>query len=235
MNYTITRADERGSADHGWLKPKFSFSFSNYYNPHRMGFGALRVLNDDWIAGNQGFGTHPHDNMEIITIPFSGALHHKDSIGNEGTILPGQIQIMSAGTGILHSEFNPLDEPCTLFQIWIHPNERNVEPRYDQTTFDPEKFKNRFQQLVSPDPNDEGAWIHQDAWINRGKWDKKASIEYPLMNKANGVFIIVIDGEIEINGETLQKRDSIEIVGEERIILNTGEYSDILVIEVPMK
>lgn len=235
MNYKIQRAGERGGADYGWLRPNYSFSFSNYFNPERMGFGTLRVLNDDWIAGNQGFGTHPHDNMEIITIPFSGSLHHKDSMGNEGVIVPNQIQVMSAGTGITHSEWNPSDEACTLFQIWIEPKTRSVEPRYDQAHFNPETMLNRFQLLVSPDKDSDGAWVHQDAWISRGKWNESSKVEYTIHKPGNGIFLILIDGDINIQEIKLSIRDSIEIIDEANLSFQIENNADVLLIEVPMK
>lgn len=235
MKKIIFPSIERGSADHGWLKAKHSFSFANYYDSTKMNFGVLRVLNDDVVAPGMGFGTHPHDNMEIITIPIKGALEHKDSMGNSSIISAGEIQVMSAGSGVLHSEFNPSKiEDVSLFQIWIFPNERNVEPRYDQFRIDETKMKNNFLQLISPNREDEGTWIYQDAWIHISEIDENISVDYLLKEKQNGVFVMVIDGEIVIDSIQLRNRDACGITETELIAMKAKVKSRVLIIEVPM-
>ncbi|MBP8067230.1 MAG: pirin family protein, partial [Pedobacter sp.] len=177
----IHRANTRGVADHGWLKSYQSFSFAGYYNPDRINFGALRVLNDDIVTGGMGFGEHPHDNMEIISIPLEGELQHKDSMGNVATIKAGEIQVMSAGTGIYHSEYNSdPSNPAKFLQIWLFPNQRNVKPRYDQIVLDNNKKRNEFIQILSPNANDAGVWIYQNAWFNLARFDKDYSQSYSL-------------------------------------------------------
>ncbi len=236
MNTVLHKADTRGYANHGWLEARHSFSFANYYNPDRLHFGVLRVLNDDKIAGGMGFGTHPHDNMEIITIPLEGDLAHKDSMGNGTTIKSGDVQVMSAGKGILHSEFNAREHDfCKLLQIWIFPNKRNVEPRYDQITLDTDKMKNNFLQILSPNADDEGVWIHQNAWFHLGEFDQDKSFSYELKDKNNGVYIFLIKGKIEANGQELEQRDGFGIWNSPKIDFKTSEASKILVMEVPME
>lgn len=228
-------AKERGLANHGWLQAKHSFSFANYYNPSKMNFGVLRVLNDDIVAPGNGFGTHPHDNMEIVTIPLRGALEHKDSMGNSSVIKAGEIQVMSAGSGVTHSEFNPSDsDEVNLFQIWIFPNKRNVEPRYDQFTMDKKKMKNNFLQLVSPNKEDQGTWIHQDAWIFMAEIEEGKDLVYKLKNAENGVYIMVIEGEIEIIEEKLETRDAIGISEIDFLVVNSVSKAIILLMEIPM-
>jgi redox-sensitive bicupin YhaK (pirin superfamily) len=234
-NFIKHPAGSRGSADHGWLKTSHTFSFAGYYDPSRMHFGVLRVLNDDYVEGGMGFGTHPHDNMEIITIPFEGALEHKDSMGNSSVIKAGDIQVMSAGTGITHSEFNHYkDRPVTLFQIWLFPNKKNVEPRYQQISLDVKDRVNKLQQVLSPDPNDQGVWIHQDAWFFMGNFDKGHSETYKLKKASNGVYVMVISGDVEVNGETLGKRDGIGFWDTAEIKINALSDAEILIMEVPM-
>ncbi|MBC7863031.1 MAG: pirin family protein [Bacteroidia bacterium] len=236
MSKTVIKANTRGHADHGWLKANHSFSFAGYHDDARTHFGALRVLNDDSIAAGMGFGTHPHDNMEIITIPLSGALEHKDSMGNHGVIKSGDVQVMSAGSGIQHSEFNhSKTEGCTLFQIWLFPNKKNVKPRYDQRTLDVTQRKNKFQQVISPNENDEGSWIHQDAWFSMASMDKDLELQYDLKRNGNGIYLMVIEGEIAVEGELLQKRDAIEITDITSIKIKASEKSEILLMDVPMK
>ena len=211
-NTVLHKANTRGNANHGWLNAFHSFSFGSWYNPERVQFGTLRVLNDDTIAAGMGFGTHPHDNMEIITIPLEGDLAHKDSMGNAATIKTGDVQVMSAGTGIQHSEFNPnADLQTKLFQIWLFPKIRNVESRYQQITLDKSLQKNDFAQILSPDANDEGVWIHQDAWFYLSDFDKDLSKKLALKKEGNGFYIMTIEGEIEVNGEKLEKRDAIGV------------------------
>lgn len=235
MTTRIQRATERGYADHGWLRANHSFSFANWYEPSKMHFGAMRVLNDDFIAGGKGFGTHPHDNMEIVTIPLKGAIAHKDSTGTEGIIKKGDVQIMSAGTGIRHSEYNASpSEELNLFQVWIFPRVQNIEPRYQQKSFSESDRKNKWQIVVSPDENDDGVWINQDAVFSLSKIDEKTSIGYTTKFQGNGIYVIVIDGKIMVNQEELNKRDAIEIYGTDDITLHANTHTEVLLIEVPM-
>ncbi|MCJ8292120.1 MAG: pirin family protein [Crocinitomicaceae bacterium] len=232
---TIYRASDRGHADHGWLKANHSFSFGSWYNPDRMNFGALRVLNDDIVAPGMGFPTHPHDNMEIITIPLSGAVHHQDSMGNKGEIPAGEVQVMSAGTGVTHSEFNGnQDAELKIFQIWIIPNQRNVEPRYDQIKIDPLSHKNKFTQLVSPNKDDEGTWIHQDAYIHMASLEAGKSIDYIPKNSNNGIYVMIIDGSLSILSNELNDRDAMSIVDAEKLTFDATKNSQFIVLEVPM-
>ncbi|WP_194849955.1 pirin family protein, partial [Nonlabens antarcticus] len=212
MKTTIHKAESRGQADHGWLKANHSFSFASWHNPSRMNFGALRVLNDDTVAAGAGFPTHPHANMEIITIPLSGTLEHKDSMGNTAQIKTGEIQVMSAGTGVTHSEYNASStEELKLFQIWLFPNKQNVTPRYDELKLNPKDRHNKFQQILSPTPEDAGVWIHQEAWLHMISMDQHTEQEYNLKSQDNGVYIMVVEGAIEINDTTLSYRDAIAI------------------------
>jgi quercetin 2,3-dioxygenase len=235
MNTIYHPANNRGYANHGWLEANHSFSFASFYDPERVNFGALRVLNDDKIAGGMGFGTHPHDNMEIITIPLEGDLAHKDSMGNGTTIKSGDIQVMSAGTGILHSEFNANEnQECKLLQIWIFPRIRGVEPRYQQITLDASKTKNDFLQIVSPNQEDDGVWIHQDAWFHIGEFDENFKTSYQFKNKSTGLYVFIIEGKIEIEGQILNKRDGFGIWNIEKMNINVIEKAKILLMEVPM-
>lgn len=232
---TLHKAASRGYADHGWLKSHHTFSFAGYYNPERVQFGALRVLNDDTVAAGMGFGTHPHDNMEIISIPLEGDLEHKDSMGNVAVIKRGEIQVMSAGTGIQHSEKNRNHDQLTKFlQIWVFPNKRGVEPRYDQQTLNPEDRINRFQQILSPNVDDEGVWIHQDAWFHLGKFDSGMSADYQLKRSGNGVYAFVLSGNVTIDGQQLEPRDGLGIEGSEHFSVKADSETEILLMEVPM-
>lgn len=234
-NATHYKAADRGSADHGWLKAHHSFSFGGWYNPERIHFGALRVLNDDRVAAGMGFGTHPHDNMEIITIPLSGSLRHRDSMGNEGLITAGEVQVMSAGTGITHSEMNAQhDADLTLFQIWIIPNQRNVEPRYDQIAIDPASYQNQFSQLVSPNKDDEGTWIYQDAYIHMAQLDAGKSLNYSLKNPQNGAYVMLISGELLADETHLEARDAYSIFDTDQLTFSTQTHAHFIVLEVPM-
>jgi redox-sensitive bicupin YhaK (pirin superfamily) len=236
MQAALFPANERGSADYGWLKPNYYFSFGPYYNPERVHFGALRVLNDDFIAGGGMFPAHPHDNMEIITIPFTGALAHRDSTGGSGTIEAGDVQIMSAGSGITHSEANAsATEPVTLFQIWLFPKIKNIAPRYDQRRFDAVGRQNQWQILVSPLENDHALWINQDARLARVDLTPGAQIDYQLGFPGNGVFLVNIAGEVTVGDYRLDQRDALGIRHTERISITAEESSSILVIEVPME
>ena len=233
----IHRADTRGYADHGWLKSYHSFSFAGYHNPERIHFGVLRVLNDDTVKGGMGFGTHPHDNMEIISIPLDGDLEHKDSMGNTTVIRKGDIQVMSAGTGIHHSEYNKnKDEAVKFLQIWIFPNKRNVEPRYDQLTMELKDRQNKLQQVLSPNPDDAGVWIHQDAWFHVGNFDNGISATYDVKREQNGVYAFILKGGFLINGENLGARDAIGIWDTSSLELTSTENdSEILLMDIPMK
>ena len=238
MEKTILhKAETRGNADHGWLQSFHTFSFAGYHNPERIHFGVLRVLNDDTVKGGMGFGKHPHDNMEIISIPLEGDLEHKDSMGNTTVIRKGDIQVMSAGTGIQHSEYNKnADETVKFLQIWIFPNKRNVQPRYDQITLNEFDRKNKLQQILSPNPDDEGVWIHQDAWFHLGQLDNNTSIDYSIKKSGNGVYAFVIEGSFSINGITLDKRDGLGIWDTEGFnITSKVDRAEILLMEVPMK
>lgn len=232
----IHKANSRGGADHGWLKAKHSFSFANYHNPEKVHFGVLRVLNDDYVEGGMGFPTHPHDNMEIITIPLEGALEHKDSMGNKAVVKAGEIQVMSAGTGIYHSEYNHFkDKPLKLFQIWLIPNKRNVTPRYDQILLDVADRRNKLQQILSPNENDAGVWIHQDAWFSMGIFDEGFVTNYQIKKQRNGVYIMVVKGSVEINGNTLEDRDAIGIKDKNEISIKAiTQDAEILIMDIPM-
>ena len=234
-NTILHPADTRGDANHGWLHSKHTFSFANYYNPDRMHFGVLRVLNDDIVAAGMGFGTHPHDNMEIISIPLEGDLEHKDSMGNVAVIRNGDIQVMSAGTGITHSEYNKnKSQQVKFLQIWVFPNKRNVTPRYDQITLNPADRHNKLQQIVSPSPNDAGAWINQNAWFNLGNFDQNVSTEYTLNNKNNGLYVFNLSGNLEINGQTLNPRDGFGIWDTDKVSIKAQTNAEFLLMEVPM-
>ncbi len=238
MPYTVYKAEERGRAEHGWLHSKFSFSFAEWYDPERMGFGALRVINDDVIDADSGFDLHPHNNMEIITIVTEGAVTHGDSMGNQEVVPAGDVQVMSAGTGVVHSEHNnSLDETLKLFQIWILPKSRNIEPRYGQKSFGTQWKRDALDLLVSPDGRDESLSIHQDAFVLRGALEKGQSQTYKLYDaEKNGVYVFVVDGSITIDGNTLTERDAL---GTDKamtldIVIVANEDSRYLIFEVPM-
>ncbi|MDC3390334.1 pirin family protein [Flavobacteriales bacterium] len=234
-NAVIHKANSRNSADFGWLKVNHTFSFANYYNPDRMNFGALRVLNDDTILGGKGFSTHPHDNMEIITIPLEGSLKHKDDMGNGSVIKKGDIQVMSAGKGIQHSEYNGDDIlPAKVLQIWLHPNKINVIPRYQQLSIKSLIKPNIFSQILSPDIKDQGVWIHQNSWFSLGEFTKNTTSNYKLHSISNGIYIFIIDGKVEINGDILNKRDAIGLWQVDSINISSSIGSRVLIMEVPM-
>lgn len=235
MKKIIHRAEDRGYADHGWLKTHLSFSFAEYRDMNKVHFGELRVLNDDTIAPSMGFGKHPHDNMEIVTIPLSGEVKHADSMGNQGIIKAGEVQIMSAGKGILHSEFNASpSEFLNLFQIWVFPKVRNIEPRYDQKAFSAGGRQGKFQVLVSPDKIDGSMWVNQDVWFVRGDFAKGAEVSYAPKLKGNGLYLMVITGEAEVAGETLKKRDAIGLWELDKADIKMNSDSELLIIDVPM-
>lgn len=233
----LHKANTRGNADHGWLNSRQTFSFAGYYNPERMGFGALRVLNDDVVAPGRGFGTHPHDNMEIISIPLEGDLEHQDNLGNTEVIRQGDVQVMSAGTGVFHSEFNKnSDRQVKFLQIWLFPNKLNVKPRYDQITLNLEERRNQLQQIISPDPAGPGTWINQDAWFNMGIFEKGKQLTYDLKNPGNGVYIFVVKGSFTVDGQALDTRDGLGITDASKVNLTANEdNAEVLIMEVPMQ
>lgn len=237
MNTILHKADTRGDANHGWLHSKHSFSFANYHNPERMNFGVLRVLNDDTVSESRGFGSHPHRNMEIVSIPLEGDLKHQDNMGNETVIKSGDIQVMSAGTGVMHSEYNNSPEhPVKFLQIWVMPNKQNVEPRYDQKTLNKENRKNKLQQVLSPNADDAGIWINQNAWFNMTDLNKGNQVQYTLNDaKNNGVYAFILKGDATINGESLNQRDGLGIWDVATLAIKADSDTEILLMEVPMQ
>lgn len=235
MNTVIHKANTRGHANHGWLDTHHTFSFANYHNPERMHFGVLRVLNDDRVAAGRGFGTHPHDNMEIISIPLAGDLEHQDSMGNKAVIKEGDVQVMSAGTGIQHSEYNRnQDQEVKFLQIWLFPNQKNVKPRYDQISLSEIKQKNEFYQILSPHADDQGVWIHQNAWFHLGEFTEAKALSYELKDKSNGLYVFVLEGEVSVEDHSLQKRDGIGLWDTDQVKFDTKSNSRLLLMEVPM-
>lgn len=235
MKTVLHKANSRGHADHGWLNAYHSFSFAGYHDPSRIHFGALRVLNDDTVAAGMGFGMHPHDNMEIITIPLSGQIEHKDSMGNTGVITKGEVQVMSAGTGVHHSEKNKSQKDLLkLLQIWVFPDQKNVTPRYDQKAFDLAGARNTLVPIVSPMGEKEGLNIHQHAWFHLGKLDKNSTVTYELKDQENGVYAFVIEGDVTINGEKLARRDGLGISESDKLEIKAGDDAEILLMEVPV-
>ena len=235
MKTILFKASDRGSADYGWLKPNYYFSFAEFRDPAKVHFGLLRVLNDDFIAGGGKFPTHPHDNMEIVTVPFTGAIEHKDSTGGHGVIQSGDVQIMSAGTGVQHSEANAsATEPVTLFQIWVFPKERNIKPRYDQRNFPADDRVNKWQIIVSPNEADKALWINQDARFALANLGAGTELSYSNAFKGNGVFLVVIKGSVKIGDQQLNKRDALGISEAEGFTVTATEDAELLAIEVPM-
>ena len=235
MKTILHKANTRGHANHGWLDSHHTFSFAHYHDQSRMSFGALRVLNDDVVDGGMGFGKHPHDNMEIISIPLLGDLEHKDSMGNVAVIKQNDVQIMSAGTGIYHSESNKnKGEKVNFLQIWVFPKVKNIPPRYDQITFKPEDRVNKLQQIVSPSKTDEGVWINQDAWFHLGNLKKGFTTDYAIKQKGNGVYAFVLEGDVTISGQALGKRDGLGIWETDKISITANNDCEILLMEVPM-
>jgi redox-sensitive bicupin YhaK (pirin superfamily) len=229
-------AGSRGKADLGWLKSFHTFSFGGYYNPERVHFGALRVLNDDTVAGGKGFGEHPHDNMEIISIPLKGGLKHMDSMNNVAVISDGDIQVMSAGTGIFHQEHNDnATDEVKFLQIWVFPNVRNVEPRYDQLTLNKEDRHNKLQQVLSPSKDDAGVWIYQNAWFNLGSFDKASAMDYTMHAKGSGVYAFVLSGSVKIDGKELNARDGFGIWDTDKFTIEVADNAEFLLMEVPME
>lgn len=234
----IHRAATRGHANHGWLDTRHTFSFANYYDPERIHFGMLRVLNDDIVAPGAGFGTHPHDNMEIVSIPLEGTLEHRDSMGNVAVIKEGDIQVMSAGTGIMHSEYNKNNDRLVKFlQIWVFPERQDIKPRYDQVTYDKEKMKNALLEIVSPcsQKASGGACINQQAWFFLADIDKGKEVEHRLKDKNDGVYVFVLKGEVEVNGNNLRARDGIGLWETNKVTVKAGTMASVLLIEVPMR
>jgi hypothetical protein len=237
MKTQFHKADSRGNANHGWLHSHHTFSFANYHDPERMNFGMLRVLNDDTVSGAMGFGTHPHQNMEIISIPLEGDLEHKDSMGNSTIIREGDIQVMSAGTGVRHSEYNAnKDSPVKFLQIWIFPNQQNVTPRYDQMSLKAEDRKNRLQQILSPNRDDEGVWIHQNAWFHLTRMDEGTTLRYSLKDpKKNGIYAFLLNGKVNINDLPMDKRDGLGIWEVDKLEIKANSNAELLLMEVPMQ
>ena len=234
-NKVLHKAETRGDANHGWLHSRHTFSFANYYNPERMHFGVLRVLNDDIVAPGMGFNTHPHDNMEIISIPLEGDLEHKDNMGNVSVIRHGDIQVMSAGVGITHSEFNKnRDRDVKFLQIWLFPNRKNVVPRYDQLALKLEDRKNKFQQILSPSPDDAGVWIYQNAWFHLAAFDKGITKEYKIKSKGNGLYVFNLSGEIIVEDQQLSPRDGFGIWDIDAVSIKANTNAEFLLMEVPM-
>ncbi|MCW3115666.1 MAG: pirin family protein [Segetibacter sp.] len=234
MKTILHSADRRGHVSFGWLDSHHSFSFGNYYDPEKLHFGMLRVLNDDVITGGSGFGMHAHDNMEIVSIPLTGAIEHKDSMGTQSVINENDVQIMSAGTGIKHSEFNHFkDKDANFLQIWIIPKKRNIQPRYDQKTFDPAERVNQFQTVVAPD-NDKAVRINQDAWFSLANLEAGFATKYEIKNPGNGVYAFVLNGSVTINEQTLFKRDALGIWDVNEIEIDAGTDMELLLIDIPM-
>jgi redox-sensitive bicupin YhaK (pirin superfamily) len=235
MKTILHKAETRGHANHGWLNSYHTFSFAGYHDPSRVNFGALRVLNDDIVAGGRGFGQHPHDNMEIISIPLKGALEHGDNTGGHGIIRSGEVQIMSAGSGLAHSEKNASStEAVNFLQIWVFPKVRNIQPRYDQKLFPIEERINKFQSVVSPEKDGKGLWINQDAWFSLGKLQAAFSTEYVLNKNSNGVYAFVIEGDVTINGQKLNKRDGLGVWDTDKLSIVADTEAEVLLMEVPM-
>lgn len=236
MKTTLYGANTRGYANHGWLESYHSFSFANYHNPERVNFGVLRVLNDDRLISGMGFGKHPHDNMEIVSIPLSGDLEHQDSMGNITVIKAGDVQVMSAGTGISHSEKNKnRDGEVKFLQIWIQPNKRGVQPRYDQITLNPADLDNKLAQILSPNKDDDGVWVYQDAWFHMGNLNAGTKLTYSLKKEGNGVYAFVLNGNMTVAEVSLNSRDAVGITetSELNVIANTD--ATVLLMEVPMR
>jgi redox-sensitive bicupin YhaK (pirin superfamily) len=236
MKKTVHKADTRGVAEHGWLSSRHTFSFAGYHDPERMGFGLLRVINDDTVQPGMGFGTHPHENMEIVSIPLTGELRHQDSMGNTQHIKAGEVQIMSAGTGITHSEYNASDsEVVTFLQIWVMPKEMNIEPRYDQKLLIAAESQGRFQVVVSPDRNDSSVWINQNAWFSLGHFNPGGAVSYSVNRPGNGVYFFVVEGSATVAGEKLERRDGLGIEDTSDIDISSLDDSQLLAIEIPMQ
>jgi redox-sensitive bicupin YhaK (pirin superfamily) len=235
MNTVFHPAQTRGHANHGWLNSHHTFSFANYHNPERMHFGVLRVLNDDEVQAGKGFGTHPHDNMEIISIPLAGDLEHKDSMGNVTVIKEGDVQVMSAGTGIFHSEYNKnADKDVKFLQIWLFPNAKNVTPRYDQMSIRDIEKDNELNQILSPSKDDAGVWIHQDAWFHLGKFNITTETNYAFKKEGNGLYVFVLDGKLTVGEQELNTRDGFGVWDTNEVKITAQPGARVLLMEVPM-
>ena len=235
MKEILHKNESRGLADHGWLLSRHTFSFADYHNPQRMNFGLLRVINDDVVKPSMGFGTHPHENMEIVSIPLAGSLRHQDSMGNKHVINAGEVQIMSAGSGLTHSEYNNSDKDDVNFlQIWVFPKERNIETRYGQRYFDRTDRQNRFQVLVSPEASEEEIWINQDAWFYMADLEAGKHITYQKHHNDNGVYFFVIEGRLKVDGAAIDRRGGLGLVQGENFSVRAESNAQLLVIEVPM-
>lgn len=234
MKTTHYPANDRGYADHGWLKSYHTFSFASYYNPERTNFGLLRVLNDDWVAPGAGFGKHPHDNMEIVSIPLSGTLAHSDSTGRNKEIKTGDVQIMSAGSGITHSEFNhSRAEPVKFLQIWVFPEKKNIEPRYEQKSFSLDQRQNRWQLVVSPNQDDEALWINQNAYFSLSNLQANHRLEYQIHDAKNGLFLMVLEGSVQLGEQKLARRDALGLSEISELEIKADSDAELLLIEVP--
>lgn len=235
MKTILHKSASRGNANHGWLHSRHTFSFASYHNPERMSFGVLRVLNDDSVAGGRGFGKHPHSNMEIVSIPLSGDLEHKDSMGNATVIRQGDVQVMSAGTGVTHSEYNKnADREVKFLQIWVMPNQNNVTPRYDQIALESIRKQDAFYQILSPNPDDQGVWIHQDAWFHLGEFEAGKSDTYEVKKEGNGVYVFVLEGSAKVGDHSLSKRDGLGILNTNQFTLEATSDAKVLLMDVPM-
>ncbi len=235
MKTVIHKAETRGHANHGWLDSYHTFSFAGYYEPSRVHFGLLRVLNDDVVKGGMGFGQHPHDNMEIVSIPLRGALEHRDNTGGHAIIKSGEVQIMSAGSGIAHSEKNAsASEEVNFLQIWVFPKERNIQPRYEQRVFAKADRVNKLQTVVSPGKENGALWINQDAWFSLADISQGTSLEYTLRKKGSGVYVFVIEGTVTIGTQALNKRDGLGIYDTEGFVMEANQDTEVLLMEVPM-
>lgn len=235
MKTILHKADTRGLAEHGWLRSNHTFSFAGYYNPERMHFGALRVLNDDYVAPGRGFGKHPHDNMEIVSIPLSGDLEHQDSMGNRTVIKQGDVQSMTAGTGVTHSEMNAnADQPVEFLQIWVYPKSRNVDPGYSQITLEPKALDNQLDQIVSPDPDGRGVTVNQDTWFHLGNLEAGKELTYEMHRKGSGVYAFVLEGDVTVAGQALNRRDGFGVWDTDAIDIKADSDARLLLMEVPM-
>jgi len=235
MEKIIHKADTRSFSNHGWLQSYHTFSFAGYYDPERIHFGALRVLNDDIVKGGMGFGTHPHDNMEIVSIPLNGALEHRDNTGRHEVIRTNEVQIMSAGSGISHSEFNASKtDPVNFLQIWVFPKLRNIAPRYQQRTFEPEGRQNKLQVVVSPEADGDALTINQDAWFSLGRFEEGQTVEISPKMPQHGSYLLVLEGEVEVAGEVLKRRDAIGLSNYDSATVKALKAADFLLIDVPM-
>ena len=236
MKFTLHKSQSRGFADHGWLKSHHTFSFASYHNPDRMGFGALRVINDDIVAPSKGFGTHPHENMEIISVPLSGSLMHKDTMGNRHVIKKGEVQAMTAGSGLSHSEYNNSAEDMVNFlQIWVMPKKLGVEPSYSQKEFLESKRENSLQLVVSPDGRQDSVAINQDAYFSLAKMDLDSKLVYKKYEKTNGVYFFVLDGKLDVSGQSLHERDGLGVLDGDEMEIKAQNTSEVLIMEVPME